>query len=693
MTTVLVEKSFHEAFGRFESAERARIGDFMLKFLADPSHPSLQAERVDQTRNKDLWAARVTQDLRAIYHKAGGQYVLLWVDKHDKAYAWARPRRLETNARTGELQLITVPEVTPASVPAPAGPATPYAKGLFDDASDDYLLSLGVPPDFLPAVRHVRTDEQLGSLSKNLPEELSERLYLLACGEVVTPPRPVPAGTAPTETAEGRRRYWTIHEASEIEELRDKPIEAWMRYLHPSQRSLVEATFSGPAKVTGAAGTGKTVVAMHRARELARRGKRVLLTSFVTTLCRNLDRSLRVLCSDEERGRIDVKTVDAAAAAIHKEARTGARFAKDEDVERAIARNASYAAGVGDAGFLLSEWQQVVDAQALQSWDEYREANRRGRGRALGVAERKKAWDCFSRVLSQLEAAGELPHSVWLRRAEEIVRSGKVGQRWDAVVVDEVQDLSPAALRFLAALAAADLGSFLLVGDGGQRIYRTAASLRTVGIEVRGRSRVLKLNYRNTRQIQAAADVLLSGGADDLDEGSDERKGTLSPLGGPEPVFRGFPDRSSMLDHVVSEVKGLLLGGLAPKEVGVFARRKDVVTAAAEALKSAGIPSEALDADTDLANVRGVNVGTMHRAKGLEFKAVFVVGAQEGVIPPASVVAKTKDPVDREALLVRERNLLYVALTRARDEAWVLWTGKPCQFLAPVLGAGKESPS
>jgi mRNA-degrading endonuclease RelE of RelBE toxin-antitoxin system len=691
MISLQIEKSFHRAWGALKPEPRAQVGDFLRKFLEDPSQPSLSLERLDRIKNKGLWSARVTKGYRAIFSQNGDQYALLYVDQHDDAYAWAKAKRAERNDRTGELQIFTIAEVVEVPAVSTAAKAATKTKGLFDDAEDDYLLSLGLPPEWLPTMRKVKETTQLESVLKGLPEELAERLERVACGELVTPPPPAPAGPAAFETPEARRRYFVIHDASEIDELRDKPIEAWMRYLHPSQRSLVEATFSGPAKVTGAAGTGKTVVAMHRARALAAQGKRVLLTSFVGTLCRNLDRSMSVLCKGEEKSRIDVMTVDAAAAAIHKLAGAKSGFATDDDVQKGIERYAFYATSVGDAEFLWNEWQQVIDAQALVTWDEYRDADRRGRGRALGAADRKKAWECFQRVLSQLEAARQFPHSVWLRKAEELVRTGKVPNRWDAVIVDEVQDLAPAALRFLSALAAKEPGNFLLVGDGGQRIYRNGASLRSAGIEVRGRSRVLKLNYRNTRQIQAASELLLLSGADDLDEGTDDRKGTLSPLGGPEPVFRGFPNRPAMYEHFVSETKKLLAQGLAPKEIAVFAHSKSLVSAAADALAAAKIEASPLEKDTDLASVKGVNVGTMHRAKGLEFKAVFVLGVEDSVVPPATLVAKTKEPADLEALLVRERNLLYVALTRARDEAWVLWSGTPSRFLAPVLDAGKGS--
>jgi hypothetical protein len=689
MSPVAVEKSFLEAGNLFNMADRGRIFDFLSKFLDNPANPGLSAERVTKSKANDLWAARVTQGIRAIYHHEGDTYTLLHVGEHKPAWDWAERRRVGRNARTGELQVIVAPEVIEESLAKaqalPSRPTQRPAPPLLEAHSDDYLLSIGFPADWLPTLRKIRTDEQLEKVASQLPEELTERLYRLGTGEIVTPPTPSPSGKYPGGSIDANRRYWAIQDVSEIEELRDKPIETWMRFLHPSQREIVEREWSGPVKVTGGAGTGKTVVAMHRARQLARQGKKVLLTSFVTTLCRNLDRSLKVLCTEEEKKRITVSNVDAVAVkALGKEA-PPAGLAGDDDIRKLIESFAFYAGGAVDADFLASEWENVVAAQGIASWTEYRDAQRRGRGKPLTVVDRKKVWDVFQRVLSTAESTGKWPSHILLRKAEEAVRSGRVAKGWDAVIVDEVQDLSAPALRFLAAVAATGGGSLMVVGDGGQRIYRSPFSLKSVGIDVRGRSKVLKLNYRNTRQIQQAADLILAGKVDDLDDLPDDRKGTLSPLGGPVPVLKGLATQALHDEALVSEGRRLLGMGLAPREIAVFARTGDGARAVQQILQGARIACDALDKDTDLSAISGVNVGTMHRAKGLEFKAVVLAQVSADVLPSPGLLRKKKDPADRAAAMERERNLLYVALTRARDEAVVLWVGEPSPFLKPVI--------
>lgn len=691
MTAVVVAKSFLDAAGRFDTGDRGRVFDFLSRFFTNPANPGLCVERVARARAEGLWSARVTEGLRAIFHQEVDTYTLLWVDAHDPAYDWAGRRRAGRNSRTGELQVMVVPELIQEAIRRPPPAQAPEKAPLLAAFSDEYLLSIGFTEDWLPTLRQIRSDEQLEVVSRGLPEELSERLFRLALGEVVTPPPPPPPVTPTPDpagveaSAAAQHRYWVIRNAGEIDELRDKPIEIWIRYLHPSQKDIVERVWSGPAEVTGAAGTGKTVVAMHRARHLARQGKTVLLTSFVTTLCKNLDRALKVLCSVEEKRRITVSNVDSIAMDLLGSASPRNGFATDDEIRKAISDLAFYAARVGDADFLIAEWERFVQVKGLLTWPEYRDAPRKGRGKALSAIDRKTVWEVFQRVFERLERSGKLPSFAILRKAEEAVTSGRITPAWDAVIVDEVQDLSAPSLRLLAALSRRAPENFLLVGDGGQRIYRSTFSLKSVGIDVVGRSRVLKLNYRNTRQIQGAADLVLKGGADDLDDGIEDRKGTLSPLGGPEPVFRGFETSEEHDEFLADSIKKLLGQGLSPREIAVFARTGDLVRSVTQALRRAGIESEPLERETDLAAVKGVNAGTMHRAKGLEFKAVFLAHVSEGAVPSPGLLRRAVDPVDREMVLDRERNLVYVALTRARDEAFVLWTGRPSPFLEPVL--------
>jgi superfamily I DNA/RNA helicase len=685
---VALAKTFFDSAARLAPDDRRRVYDFVNKFYVDPTSPGISLERVVQARDPDVWSARVTQGLRAILHKRSDRAVVLYAGQHDDAYNWAARRRLGTHPVTGAVQIVETTEEVERALAArePAERETP-PRFPSKDFADDYLLSLGLPGDWLPTVRRFRTDEEILTVAERLPEEVGERLLALADGELVTPPAPTRAQAPLPANLDNLRRFYVVENESDLQQVLNQPLDAWIRFLHPSQRTLVAASFSGPAKVTGSAGTGKTVVAMHRARALARKGKHVLLTSFVGTLCRNIERNLRVLCAPDEMARITVDTVLRQALQIARVGKPRIQPANDDDVNRLLDRNRERSRVRIEAGFVRGEWGEVIDRQGISSWDAYRDADRRGRGRPLSIKDRQQLWAVFEATLGDLAASNRATWAQMCRLATAHLAAGRAPSPFDAVVVDEVQDLSAAAVEFVAALGGKGRDGLVLVGDAGQRIYPGGFSLRALGVDVRGRSRVLRINYRTTEQIQRVADRLNGATSDDLDEGTETRRGTVSLLRGPEPVFRGFPTETEEHAFAVQTIRDLVGHGLAPGEVAIFTRTRRQGEGFAQALRTAGVPVQLLSEEGDDGDeqTRGVVVGTMHRAKGLEFKAVIVGGCDAQRLPNAYVLNQIVDPAEKAAAVERERRLLYVSLTRARDEACVTWSGTPTPFVADLL--------
>ena len=229
----------------------------------------------------------------------------------------------------------------------------------------------------------------------------------------------------------------------------------------------------------------------------------------------------------------------------------------------------------------------------------------------------------------------------------------------------------------MPALAASHPGNLMLVGDAGQRIYPGGFSLKSLGIDVRGRSRVLRINYRTTEQIRRFADGIVPEAADDLDGGTETRKGTRSLLRGPEPTMRGFKKAPDQVSFVVQQIETLLGQGLQPGEIAVFARSKARYEPLVDALRDKNLPVHELAREGDHESPPGINLGTMHRAKGLEFKVVFAYDCSEGIMPHEHTLQKYRDPADYDAARLREKQLLYVSITRARDEAYITWAGRP----------------
>lgn len=685
MSAVSIAKTFSASTKKLSTTDRGRVLDFLTKFMDDPGSPGLNFETIQGAKDSSMKSARITQDLRTILHQSDGVLTLLYAGHHEDAYRWAGHRRVENHPVTGTLQIVETTEGVEDVIKA-AQPQYEAPK-VFADYDDEYLLSLGLPEDWLTIIRQVQNDDQLLAVCQKLPEEVAESLLTLSTGELVTPPKPLPPTTPVEQNPDNLRRFWVVQDAAELASVLDRPIEDWVRFLHPSQRLLVTKDFNGPAKVSGAAGTGKTVVGMHRARRLAAEGKRILLTSYVTTLCRNIERNIHILCAGAQQefdaaveDRITVSTVHKQALALAKSAIPQIRPVDADKVEALIKRHHGHGGYLFDTGFLSHEWTGVIEPQGISSWDEYRDAVRTGRGKPLTIKQRKDCWKVFERVWSDLTAAHAYPWSRICRIARDAIQDGAVESPFDAVIVDEVQDLQPQELQLLSALAEKNPGNMMVLGDAGQRIYPGGFSLKKLGIDVRGRSHILRINYRTTEQIRRFADRMMAGASDDFDEGTEDRR-SQSLLNGPSPTIRQFANQSEQETFVLSQIQSLQSQGISLREIAIFARSGKYLKPLCSVFHDNGIEVNDLSDNEDLSGEGGVNVGTMHRAKGLEFKAVFIVDCNHDVVPHSYTLSKLRDQGDYDAAYERERQLLYVAVTRARDEVFVTSVGKPSEFL------------
>ncbi len=646
--------SWNDSLKALSHTDLIRALDFCQEFQKNPRQPGHSLERL---HNSGHWSARISGDLRAILGKVDNLWLFLHAGHHDEAYRWADKRKLAPHPTTGVLQLVQVVETVEHRTVVKNVP------GLFREHQDDYLVSLGVPPEWLPVLRQVTNDDQLLEVAGGLPEDVVERLFSLADGKLVTPPPVVSVGKM-LDHPDFRARFYVVEGEDDMRRLLSAPLEKWLAFLHPSQRKLATGTFNGPVKVTGSAGTGKTVVAMHRARHLASQGKSVLLTTFVNTLVDNLKHSLGLLCSPEELERITVSTVHAQAQALVK----GVRGVPEDEIAKRIEQHLAHAAGAFDSRFILAEWSKVVSPAGVRTWEDYRAARRVGRGRALSVKERATVWRVLEKVIESLEQDNLDDFSGICRRAAESLTE----PLFDAVVVDEVQDLKAQELKLLAVLGR----ELMLVGDAGQRIYPGGASLSALGIKTQGRSYTLRINYRTTEQIRRFADRVLGGSVEDLDGELEDRNGTRSLLKGPEPEIRPCVTPADQQQFVLEKLRGLKAEGLSWDDMALFLRTNTLVDHWSTVLTEAGIPVSVLGKKAR----SGVRIGTMHRAKGLEFKTVLVPDVSDRYLPSPSLMQRA-DPAERDELLGQERRLLYVSLTRARDEVIVTYVGTPSPFL------------
>jgi superfamily I DNA/RNA helicase len=453
----------------------------------------------------------------------------------------------------------------------------------------------------------------------------------------------------------------------------------------------VEREYSGPARISGSAGTGKTIVALHRAVFLARANPeaRVLLTTFSEPLANALRTRLRRLIANEPRlgDRIDVHSLEAIGTRLYTIHFEKPLLASRESVRDLIAQaSAKVPAHKFSAGFLLTEWEQVVDAWQLQTWDAYRDVKRLGRKTRLSEEQRKTLWAIFDHVNAALVATKQITWPTLFTRLATALNDGKKAP-FEFVVVDEFQDLSVAQLRFLVALGAARSNTLFFAGDLGQRIFQLPFSWRSLGVDIRGRAHNLQVNYRTSHQIRTQADRLLGPQLADVDENVEDRSKTVSVFNGLPPIIELFPTPASEGSAVAAWLEGLVAEGVAAHEIGVFVRSAAEVARAENAVREARIPFRVLDDKAEPTSGQ-LAISTMHLAKGLEFRAVAVMACDDEIIPLQARIEAVTEESDLEDVYNTERQLLYVACTRARDRLLVTAVKPGSEFLDD-LGTGK----
>jgi superfamily I DNA/RNA helicase len=700
--TIALSSDFLLAFSGVQKSQQKQVREFIERFREKPDAPGMNYEVIQSAKGKDLYSVRINQAYRAVvFHPATSEvYVLCWVDNHDDAYRWAERRQFVVHPSTGALQMLSAESTEPA--PAASAPVK-VDTGLFAGVKDKHLLRLGVPEELVGSVRAIQIDAELEAAEKKLPQEAYEALYMLASGyslddvfrEMEKPEEETQVDqkdfVAALQNEDSKRRFYVVDEAKDLAEVLNAPLEQWRVFLHPKQRKLVSMKANGPVRVLGGAGTGKTVVAMHRARFLAeevfnKKDDRILFTTFTRNLATDIQENLRKLCSVEALSRIDVVNLDAWVANFLRTQGYRHQVVFDEDENEAW--NYALNQAPADLGltpnFYRSEWEQVVQAQNIADADQYLKASRLGRGTRLGREAKKKIWPVFQEYRAQLNEQGKKEYIDLLRDARCLIQSKGISLPYRTVIVDEAQDMSAEAFRLLRAIVAEEANDLFVVGDSHQRIYRHRVSLGQCGVNIKGRGKKLKINYRTTDEIRRFAVALLEDRAfDDLDGGADAQKGYVSLTHGGSPLVRKFASFADELAFLKQHIEDLKADGAPLESMCVVARTKHLLEGYISQLQAAGLNTYEIKRNAaEQRDKPGIRLATMHRVKGLEFEHVIVVAANDGVLPLKASVADAEDGVARRDAETAERSLLYVALTRARRSAAITGYGKLTPFVA-----------
>ena len=675
---IALGSDFLSAFSQLPQKQQRKVRKFLDDFTANPDAATHNYEKIRSAKDKNLRSVRIDQDYRGIVLKPdrGNVHVFLWVDKHDDAYAWAERRTCLVHPATGTMQVILTEEAAANSVATGfQQPSSKKTVGLFVSYSDEELMSLGVPPTLLALVRDVCDEKQLDTLEKILPKESFEGVFLLAAGYSVEECRrelgieaQVGVDTGDYDAAVGRtgskRQFVVITDASEMEKILAAPLAQWRVFLHPSQRRLVEMRAKGPVRVLGSAGTGKTVVAMHRAiwllRNVCAPGEKVLFTTFTKNLAADIASSLKSLCSHEEWERVEVVHLDAWVKRFLDKQGFHLKLTyedkKSDDLwEKAVDISGNPLAL--EADFLRAEWDNVIQANGIDSIDMYLTVSRVGRSHRLNRNERKLLWPLFEEYRASLTERGLSEPADACRAARNLIKERNVSFPSRCILVDESQDFGNESFRLFREIIHPTENDLFIVGDAHQRLYGHQVVLSRCGVDVQGRGRKLRINDRTTEELKNWAMKLLHGlSFDDLDAGFDDNSGVRSLFHGEPPTVVACANETAAGEHIASHIKVLLESSVPPEGLCVVAPTHRDLERYEKYVQSVCPDTHRIETGkAEDAGKPGVRLATIHRVKGLEFDHVILAdsfSARSGASSDESVKKK--------------RALLYVAATRAR---------------------------
>lgn len=687
----------------------SKLADQFQKMTAGELRASkgIHLERHAAQLDERARTIRIDDNHRGVVLDVGDDntFILTRIDTHDNIDHWMMHNRFRVNEATGALEVQNPTAISDAVASVDTSSVKPAAK-LFQHRKDKDFRQLGIDESLLPALRAFTGEDQLVGILGVLPPNQADALILLTGTEDVgvlysqiagdiRPNEIDPEDVAAAVVAPASRQsFHVVTDEAELQEMLAQPLAQWRTYLHHTQHELAyRDSFNGPVRVTGGAGTGKTVVAIHRARHLAERvtersRKPILFTTFTRNLAQAIERDLRALGGADVLDVVEVINVDSLAHRIVSGAEQTAPGIALDDELLDVWRDVVDELGIAfTPEFLNAEFVQVVLAQGIGSRSDYFTATRAGRGVRLARRDRADVWKATEAFLLELTSRGKRSYLQMADAAAGYLSSRTI-KPYHHVLVDEAQDLHETQWRMLRAAVPAQPNDMFIVGDSHQRIYDRRTSLSQVGIKITGRSRRLRINYRTTHEILRWALAFLGEGSyDDLDEGTESQSLATyhSFLHGPRPTMIDKRSKHDELQALTEQVNLWIAGGVPAEEIAVAARSGGSLDAVAQALQRGGVVSTRLTAD--LARGDGVRLGTMHRLKGIEFRCVALIDMDDDSMPLQwAVTDRRADPLQHEADLRRERCTAYVAATRARDDLWVGWSGKPSRFLLPLLG-------
>ncbi|MBN1600875.1 MAG: UvrD-helicase domain-containing protein [Chitinispirillaceae bacterium] len=693
---LLVYDKFWDSFINLPKTIQKKVVDFQKKFREDSKAAGIHLEPLLNNKDKSLRSARVDQTYRAIIKspEAGDVFYLLWVDHHDEAYAWAANKVFQWNEVTQSVQMFTAPEAKLDETPAI--PVEVVQKTFFGRIDSEKLIKIGVPEVLLPSIRNIDTLVDLEKLEKFIPADVFENLFYLLEGAKID--------ELITEISEGRvgdedpdkqvksfnnqRSFIELTDDSLFNEALSGSLSKWKYYLHPSQRKLVSGDFKGSVKVSGGAGTGKTVAALHRLKylsEIRQAGEEILFSTFTKALTENLTGLIKGLNIDTSH--ITLINIDKLVYSLVKEHSllpNGFKVFEIDSVKNASEFWEEIVAEVLTSfspEFLEAEYKQVILYNGIQNFDEYVRTSRKGRGKPITRRQRQEIWEFFQKF-DKKRSGNNLYYKDELYNILSTHCKGIKSTPFTYCIIDELQDFSNVELRLIRCLVPEKNNDLFLVGDPLQSIYSKCINFSQAGINIRGkRSHRLRINYRTTEEIKKLAVSVIADCKYDNYNGEEEQKaGYISLYHGIKPTYTVFKTKEEEVSSVFESLTHLFEQGCQHSDIAICARKKDGLKEFRNELHKLKIPYDDNGSERSSAD-NVVNLLTFHRIKGLEFKHIFIVDTNDRTVPAKPFDFDDYAKEEQESYLRNEKSMVYVAVTRARENVTITGVGRKSELL------------
>lgn len=692
---LFLSDSFFDRFAELPRNVQKRVRDFQSKFRANSQSSAIHLEQIVGSRDSNLRSARVDQAYRAILGDLGqDNYTLLWVDKHDDAYRWAQNKRFAWNEHIQSVQIIPIVDSIQEET---TSPKEETIVSPINSVTDEQLLQIGVPEELLSLVRAITDFDDLDKAESKLPQDVFENLFALLDGENV---EEIIADIEDGKAKDGedallsnnnKRRFIEITDDEMLADIMEQGMEKWQLFLHPSQRKFVDADYPGTVKISGSAGTGKTIAALHRLKTLTQsQGVNVLFTTYTTALSDYLNELVRKM--DIPSQRFELNNIDKVLINV---ARDNHILPDGFDVLDYSGNDRSLALwrevldseiSEFDEEFLYDEYIDVIVYNDNKTVKDYLLQARTGRTKALSRKQRIEVWKLKEIYEERKLKRHAVDRLELFNKAAAYLKENNI-HPFTHVIADEFQDFSNPELRFLRALVAIGRNDLFLSGDPFQRIYNgRKINFTSAGINVRGkRSRKLKVNYRTTEEIKRmAVSVIKDVRYDDLDGGEENNKGYISLVHGDRPEYHIYADSQEEVSAVRAFIDECVQGGIELRDICVAASTRQLYKDVLDDLHRNNYKYKEFKNRTTSGSKDGISFCTFHSLKGREYKIVVLVGVNERSMPSVKhggFPFTNMDAAETKEYLAHVRSLLYVAITRARQMVLITGYGQPTGLL------------